>query len=126
VLKHGAMTVDDEVAGRERQDLGRRPAGRSPIDRKITTWDAAGLLKHHAAEPRAVWHYSPTGAIDGSVRRLPQLTHEQFVKATLKWIGGRDALPAKFLDLEVQSFNIILERKRIRDSEALKPLYVDR
>ena len=48
--------------------------------------DGAGLLKHHEEEPLVLWAFQPGRRIDGAMRTLPPLTHEQFVEATRKWI----------------------------------------
>ncbi len=45
-----------------------------------------GLLKHHTEEPLVLWAFQPGRNIDGSMRTLPPLTHEQFVEATRKWV----------------------------------------
>ena len=49
--------------------------------------DGAGLLKHHAEEPLVLWAFQPSRRIDGSMRTLPPLTHEQFVAATRQWVA---------------------------------------
>jgi hypothetical protein len=48
--------------------------------------DGAGLLKHHSEEPLVLWAFQPGRRIDGSMRTLPPLTHEQFVEATRNWV----------------------------------------
>src|SRR5881397_515416 len=48
--------------------------------------DGAALLKHHAEEPLVLWSFQPGRGMDGTVRTLPPLTHEQFVGATSKWV----------------------------------------
>lgn len=50
--------------------------------------DGAGLLKHHAEEPLVLWAFQPSRRIDGSMRTLPPLTHEQFVAATRQWVAA--------------------------------------
>jgi hypothetical protein len=47
--------------------------------------DGAALLKHHTEE-LVLWAFRPGRRIDGSMRTLPPLTHEQFVAATRKWV----------------------------------------
>jgi len=42
--------------------------------------DGAGLLKHHTVEPLVRWAFQPGRAIDGTMRSLPPLTHDQFVE----------------------------------------------
>jgi len=60
---------------------------RAVTDRsKNNNLDGAGLLKHHAEEPLVLWAFQPSHRIDGSMRTLPPLTHEQFVSATRRWI----------------------------------------
>src|SRR6266481_9793390 len=60
---------------------------RAVTDRsKNNNLDGAGLLKHHSEEPLVLWAFQPSRRIDGSMRTLPPLTHEQFVEATRKWI----------------------------------------
>lgn len=53
---------------------------------KNNNLDGAGLLKHHTQEPLVLWAFQPSRRIDGSMRTLPPLTHEQFVEATRKWV----------------------------------------
>jgi hypothetical protein len=55
--------------------------------------DGAGLLKHHAEEPLVLWAFHPGRQIDGSMRTLPPLTHEQFVEATRKWVEAGTPCP---------------------------------
>ncbi len=60
---------------------------RAVTDRsKNNNLDGAGLLKHHSEEPLVLWAFQPGRRIDGTMRTLPPLTHEQFVEATRKWI----------------------------------------
>jgi hypothetical protein len=47
-----------------------------------------GLLKHHTEEPLVLWAFHPGRNIDGTMRTLPSLTHDQFVEATRKWVGA--------------------------------------
>jgi hypothetical protein len=47
-----------------------------------------GLLKHHTEEPLVLWAFHPGRNIDGTMRTLPPLTHDQFVEATRKWVGA--------------------------------------
>jgi len=74
------------------QDLNDQILSSAAVCRAVTAraknnnLDGAGLLKHHAEEPLVLWAFQPGRRIDGSVRRLPLLTHEQFVEATRKWV----------------------------------------
>ncbi|HLK08203.1 MAG TPA: hypothetical protein VKV30_09685 [Candidatus Angelobacter sp.] len=47
-----------------------------------------GLLKHHTEEPLVLWAFHPGRSIDGTMRTLPPLTHEEFVEATGKWVAA--------------------------------------
>ncbi len=55
--------------------------------------DGGRLLKHHAEEALVLWAFRPGRRIDGSVRTLPPLTHEQFVEATRKWVEAGTPCP---------------------------------
>ena len=55
--------------------------------------DGAGLLKHHEKEPLVLWAFRPGRGIDGSMRTLPPLTHEQFVAATRTWVEAGTPCP---------------------------------
>ena len=55
--------------------------------------DGAALLKHHTEEPLVLWAFQPGRRIDGSLRTLPPLTHEQFVAATRKWVEAGTPCP---------------------------------
>src|SRR5437879_5679229 len=56
---------------------------RAVTDRsKNNNLDGAGLLKHHTEEPLVLWAFQPSRRIDGGMRTLPPLTHEQFVEVT--------------------------------------------
>lgn len=55
--------------------------------------DGNGLLKHHASEPLVLWAFQPGRRIDGTMRTLPPLTHEQFVEATRKWVEAGTPCP---------------------------------
>jgi hypothetical protein len=55
--------------------------------------DGAGLLKHHTQEPLVLWAFRPSRQIDGSMRTLPPLTHEQFLEATRKWVEAGTPCP---------------------------------
>ena len=48
--------------------------------------DGARLMKHHENEPLVLWAFQPGRRIDGTMRTMPPLTHEQFVAATRKWV----------------------------------------
>jgi hypothetical protein len=55
--------------------------------------DGAGLLKHHTVEPLVRWAFRPGRAIDGTMRTLPPLTHDQFVEATRQWVEAGTPCP---------------------------------
>lgn len=62
---------------------------RAVTDRsKNANLDGAGLLKHHTEEPLVLWAFQPSRRIDGTMRTLPPLTHEQFVAATRRWVDA--------------------------------------
>lgn len=64
------------------------------IDRsKNHNLDGAGLLKHHSQEALVLWAFQPGRRIDGAMRSLPPLTHEQFVEATKKWTDAGTPCP---------------------------------
>jgi hypothetical protein len=50
--------------------------------------NGAALLKHHTEEPLVLWAWSPGHRVDGSMRTLPPLTHDQFVAATKQWVDA--------------------------------------
>jgi hypothetical protein len=74
------------------QDLNDKILSSAEVCKAVTdrsknnNLDGAGLLKHHAEEPLVLWAFQPSRRIDGSMRTLPPLTHEQFVEATRKWV----------------------------------------
>jgi hypothetical protein len=55
--------------------------------------DGPGLLRHHTVEPLVLWSFQPGRGIDGNMRSLPPLTHEQFVEATRKWVEAGTPCP---------------------------------
>jgi hypothetical protein len=55
--------------------------------------DGAALLKHHTEADLVLWAWKPSRSIDGRLRTLPPLTHEQFVEATRKWVAGGTPCP---------------------------------
>lgn len=55
--------------------------------------DGPGLLKHHTDEPLVLWAFQPGRRIDGTMRSLPPLTHDQFVEATRKWVEAGTPCP---------------------------------
>ena len=57
--------------------------------------DGPGLLKHHSDEPLVLWAFQPGRHIDGTMRSLPPLTHEQFVEATRKWVEAGTPCPQR-------------------------------
>src|SRR2546430_670824 len=67
---------------------------RAVTDRaKNNNLDGAGLLKHHTEEPLVLWAFQSSRRIDGSMRTLPPLTHEEFVAATRKWVEAGTPCP---------------------------------
>ena len=55
--------------------------------------DGPGILKHHTSEPLVLWAFQPGRSIDGTMRTLPPLTHDQFVEATRKWVEAGTPCP---------------------------------
>ena len=55
--------------------------------------DGAALLTHHADAALVRWAFQPGRQIDGSLRTVPPLTHEQFVEATRKWVAAGTPCP---------------------------------
>jgi hypothetical protein len=69
---------------------------RSLVDRsKNSNLGGSGLLKHHTDEPLVLWAFQPGRRIDGTMRTLPPLNHEQFVEATRKWVQAGTPCPQK-------------------------------
>jgi mono/diheme cytochrome c family protein len=74
------------------QDLNDEPLSSTDICRAITDrarnggLNGAALLKHHTEEPLVLWAWSPGRRVDGSMRTLPPLTHDEFVAATKQWV----------------------------------------
>lgn len=60
---------------------------------KNNNLDGAGLLKHHEKEALVLWAFQPGRGIDGSMRTLPPLNHEQFVAATRAWVEAGTPCP---------------------------------
>jgi mono/diheme cytochrome c family protein len=60
---------------------------------KNNNLDGAGLLKHHEREPLVLWAFRPGRGIDGSMRTLPPLNHEQFVAITHAWVEAGTPCP---------------------------------
>jgi hypothetical protein len=60
---------------------------------KNNNLDGAGLVKHHEEEPLVLWAFRPGRLVEGSMRTLPPLTHEQFVEATRKWVEAGTPCP---------------------------------
>jgi hypothetical protein len=50
-------------------------------------------LKHNTEEPLVLWAFHPGRRIDGSMRTLPPLTHEEFVTATRAWVEAGTPCP---------------------------------
>jgi len=60
---------------------------RSLTDRsKNDNLNGSGILRHHQQEPLVLWAFQPGHRRDGSARRLPPLTHDEFVAATKTWV----------------------------------------
>ena len=55
--------------------------------------DGPGILKHHTSEALVLWAFQPGRSIDGTMRTLPPLTHDQFVEATRKWVDAGTPCP---------------------------------
>lgn len=55
--------------------------------------DGGGLLKHHTGESLVLWAFQPGHRIDGTMRTLPPLTHDQFIEATKKWVEAGTPCP---------------------------------
>lgn len=81
------------------QDLNDNILSSAEVCRAVTdrsknnNRDGAGLLKHHSEESLALWAFQPGRRIDGTMRTLPPLTHEQFVEATKKWVEAGTPCP---------------------------------
>ena len=81
------------------QDLNDKILSSAEVCKAVTdrsknnNLDGAGLLKHHEEEPLVLWAFQPGRGIDDSMRRLPPLTHEQFVEATRKWVEAGTPCP---------------------------------
>jgi mono/diheme cytochrome c family protein len=81
------------------QDLNLKILSSAEVCRALTdrsknnNRDGAALLKHHAQEPLVLWAFQPSRRIDGSMRTLPPLTHEEFVAATRKWVEAGTPCP---------------------------------
>jgi hypothetical protein len=74
------------------QDLNNKILSSADICRAITdrsrndNMNGDALIRHHQQEPLVLWAFQPGRRIDGSMRTLPPLTHEQFVEATREWV----------------------------------------
>jgi hypothetical protein len=67
---------------------------RTVTDRaKNNNLDGAGLMKHHSEEALVLWSFQPGRRIDGTMRTLPPLKHEEFVEATRKWVEAGTPCP---------------------------------
>ena len=81
------------------QDLNDKILSSTEICRSLTdrsknnNRDGAALLKHHTDEPLVLWAFQPGRRIDGSMRTLPPLTHEEFVTATRMWVEAGTPCP---------------------------------
>lgn len=76
------------------QDTNDQPLSSAEVCRAITDRARNGglngpaLLKHHTEEALVLWAWSPGRRVDGSMRTLPPLTHDEFVAATRQWIDA--------------------------------------
>jgi hypothetical protein len=74
------------------QDLNENILSSAEVCRALTdrsknnNRDGAALLKHHAEEQLVLWAFHPGRGIDGRMRTLPPLTHEEFVAAARGWV----------------------------------------
>jgi hypothetical protein len=81
------------------QDLNDKILSSTEICRSLTdrskndNRDGAALLKHNTEEPLVLWAFQPGRRIDGSMRTLPPLTHEEFVTATRTWVEAGTPCP---------------------------------
>ena len=81
------------------QDTNDQPLSSAAVCRAVTDrgknhgLDGAGLLKHHEEEPLVLWAWNPGRRPDGTMRRLPPLTHAEFVTATRTWVEAGTPCP---------------------------------
>src|SRR5882762_3915530 len=81
------------------QDLNDQPLSSAAVCRAVTNrsknngLDGPGLLKHHQEEPLVLWAWNPGHRVDGTVRSLPPLTHDEFVAATRRWVEAGTPCP---------------------------------
>lgn len=81
------------------QDLNDQPLSSVEVCRAVTDrarnggLNGAALLKHHTEEPLVLWAWSPGRRVDGSMRTLPPLTHDEFVTATKQWVDAAMPCP---------------------------------
>ena len=76
------------------QDTSDQPLSSAEVCHAITDrarnggLNGVALLKHHTEEPLVLWAWSPGRRVDGSMRTLPPLTHDEFVVATKQWVDA--------------------------------------
>ncbi len=76
------------------QDTNDQPLSSAEVCRAITDrarnggLNGAALLKHHTEEPLVLWAWSPGRGVDGAMRTLPPLNHDEFVAATKQWVDA--------------------------------------
>jgi hypothetical protein len=81
------------------QDLNDKILSSTEICRSLTdrskndNRDGAALMKHNTEEPLVLWAFQPGRQIDGSMRTLPPVTHEEFVTATRTWVEAGTPCP---------------------------------
>lgn len=81
------------------QDLNDNPLSSAAICRAITdksknhNLDGPGLLKHHEEEALVLWAWNPGRKVDGSLRSLPPMSHQEFVAATRRWVEAGTPCP---------------------------------
>ena len=69
------------------QDSHDRPLPSADVCRSVRSQlDGSHLLEHHEHEPLVLWAFHPGRRPDGTPRRLPPMTHAEFVEATKRWV----------------------------------------
>jgi mono/diheme cytochrome c family protein len=83
------------------QDANDQPLSSGEVCRAVTdrsrneNMDGAALLKHHREAALVLWAWAPGKRLDGSMRTLPPLTHDEFVAATSRWVNAGMPCPQK-------------------------------
>jgi hypothetical protein len=81
------------------QDLNDRILPSQAVCKAVTdrsknhNLDGAGLLKHHEEESLVLWAFAPGRRADGTPRSVPPLTHDEFVRATRRWVEAGTPCP---------------------------------